>query len=398
MSSFSRALQRTFFWVFRGTIPVLNAGKRTYVFRDDLVREIVERNNDFTNRQINKENIERHLGPFLLGMDESPELFKEQEAIRAVAKKEDLLRIRTLMQVSTQEVLNGIQPGEPWNLVQQYALEIPYRLISEYVGTPGSDRETMLRWNRTLFWDAFLNLKSEVEPRKAATVSGVEMKGYLNSLIQEQKAKIQAGESVPDTLLTRLIRNQLEQIHPLDDDGIRRNISGILLGTVQNQAKCCVFILEQLLLHPKAWDEARKAALENNIDQVMHLSFDAMRLHSPIPVLIRFAEKAQTVSGNGTKHYKIKAGKDVFALTSSAMLDKRKFPHPKEIRGDRPMMDYLYFGLGLHKCYGEHINYVVIPEMIAAILRMDSLKPAKGKAGKIVNEGPFPKDWFWQKG
>jgi cytochrome P450 len=71
------------------------------------------------------------------------------------------------------------------------------------------------------------------------------------------------------------------------------------------------------------------------------------------------------------------------------MFDPEKFPAPDEFRGDRDV-EYLHFGFGLHRCFGYAINGVVIPEILAALLRLPNLRRAAGSAGTIVFDGPFP--------
>lgn len=394
MSAFSRALQRTFFAMGRGLFPVAHFGKRIFVFRDADVREILERDQDFTIRQINDVNLQRLLGTFTLGLDRGTILAEEQAAIHAVAYKEDLPRIQEWAREAVENTLASLPAGRPVNWVTDYILHIPYRLLEFYIGTPGPDKATMLHWNRTLFWDAFLNLNRDKAVEAEAVKSAAALKAYLENLIAEMKAAILQGQRVPDTLLSRLIRNQLKGEFALDDDGIRRNITGILLGIGQNYLKSISAMITQMQARPKVWEKAQQAANAGDLVAIRQLSFDAMRFHSPIPVIIRWNEHAQTVGAANGKARKLKPGKEIFAFTSSAMMDPRRWKHPKQVRADRPLMDYLYFGLGLHKCYGEHVNYILMPEMMAGILRHPEWKPI----GKMISEGPFPKEWNWQKG
>lgn len=375
----------------RQLFPVATFGKRIFVFRDADVREILKRDQDFTIRQMNDANLQRLLGTFLLGLDQGEQLKKEQGALRAVAYKEDLASIQQWAREEVETTIAQFPKGKPFNMMYDFIMHIPYRLLDFYIGTPGPDKETMLRWNRTVFWDAFLNLNKDENVRKEAEKCALELREYLLELIRDMKAAIQGGQRVPDTLLSRLIKNQLEGKHDLDDDGIRRNITGVLLGIGQNYNRTVAPMLYQMRKRGKVWTEAQQAAQKDDLVTVRQLGFDALRYQSPIPVIFRWNEKEQTIGASSGKVRKLKAGKEVWAFTASAMMDKRHWPHPKQIRADRPLMDYLYFGLGLHKCYGEHVNYQLIPEMVAGIMRHPNLKPV----GKMVNEGPFTMDWQW---
>jgi cytochrome P450 len=76
--------------------------------------------------------------------------------------------------------------------------------------------------------------------------------------------------------------------------------------------------------------------------------------------------------------------------TLSAMFDPDGFPDPKRFRIDRDVRSYLHFGWGMHQCFGLGINMVMIPEIMAAMLRLDGLRRAPGRAGRVVLDGPFP--------
>ncbi|HEX2024396.1 MAG TPA: hypothetical protein VHF00_06795, partial [Acidimicrobiales bacterium] len=48
------------------------------------------------------------------------------------------------------------------------------------------------------------------------------------------------------------------------------------------------------------------------------------------------------------------------------------------------------FGHGMHTCFGEQVNLVQMPEIVAALLKLDGLRLAPGGERRIVYEGPFP--------
>ena len=76
----------------------------------------------------------------------------------------------------------------------------------------------------------------------------------------------------------------------------------------------------------------------------------------------------------------MKAGSKVFTAIAPAMFDPEAFPNPKKFDIHRTT-PYLHFGYGYHRCYGRHINGVVIPELVAAFLRLTNLRRAKGVMG-----------------
>lgn len=72
------------------------------------------------------------------------------------------------------------------------------------------------------------------------------------------------------------------------------------------------------------------------------------------------------------------------------MFDPTVFPDPGAIRVDRDRNSYLHFGHAMHVCYGREINMVQIPQIAMALLKLDGLRRASGRAGRLVYDGPFP--------
>jgi len=118
---------------------------------------------------------------------------------------------------------------------------------------------------------------------------------------------------------------------------------------------------------------------------------EALRFNPAQPGVIRFSETQQQIKGKGTKSYTIPAKTKVFALTAAAMFDPAAFPDPKRFDPERPSV-YMNYGYGLHECYGKYINAVTISELVAAVLRLNNIKRAEGRAGRKtgLQQGPFP--------
>ena len=387
MSRLTLSLQKLFFQVMRGVSPVWKKGTHVWVFRDADVREILMHDQEFTIRPVNQVKIERRIGPFLLNMDNGPTYQHEVGALRKTVKREDAQWIRAFVKRQAEETLSQLTQTTRFEVVRGFMREIPLRLLGAYFGTPGYEDEQMLYWNRALFWDIFLNVADKPEIIASADHVAPLFNDYLVHLIQELKEKVKQGESVPDTMLSRLIQNQVREQQPfLDDDGIRRNIAGTLLGAEEPIAEACANILDELFRKPAVLAQAQAAAMRDDIQEIEQIVFEAFRFQPNLPVIIRYAEKDLTL----TSGRQIPQGKIVYAFIASAMFDKSRFPDPRSFRLDRPKADYLYFGLGLHKCFGTYINFVAIPEMLMALLKLPGLKPE----GKLIKEGPFPDRWI----
>jgi cytochrome P450 len=391
MSALSLYLRRSFFALMRSVAPVLPLGKQVWVFRDADVREILRRDQDFTLRPINATNIERRIGPFLLSLDDGPQYQHEVGVLRSMVHQGDVARIRKFVRQLTAELGAELAREGSFDLVSRFTRLVPLRLLETYFGIPGPDPETMLAWNRILFWDIFLNQKNDPSVMQKAEQAAEAFNAYLTELIDFTQSQLQSSATVADTLLSRMIRLQGSDAPSLDNDGIRRTLAGTLLGAEEPIAKACVNILNQFFQRPRILEQAVAAAEKDDLDTVSKLAFEAFRFHPNLPVIIRHAERELQIGPEGKRKRTIPQGKTVYAFIASAMFDRRQFPEPGRFRLDRKREDYLFFGHGLHTCYGNYINYLVIPEMIAALLRIPGLKPK----GKIQFEGTFPDRWLW---
>jgi cytochrome P450 len=256
----------------------------------------------------------------------------------------------------------------------------------------------MLRWNRTVFRDVFLNLDNDPRVRETAARSSNEMNDYLRTLIRERKAILADGGKLEDNMLNRLIEMQGGDAPFFTDDEIRSNIAGVFLGALELTSKACVNVLQQFFARKDVLEQARKAALADDVETMNKLAMEAMRFQPNMPVLLRYCGARQTIGGNGRRKRTVPAGKKVFAVISSAMFDRRTMTKPGRFDAQRPAGDYLYYGFGQHACFGTYINFVSIPEMLVALLRIKDLQPVAGKRGEVVYEGPFPKSWKWIRG
>lgn len=389
--SFKKSLTLLLYRVARNIAPVFQFKSTAFVFRYEDVVEVISRDEDFTIGPINGENIGRHLGPFMLGMDQSPQLEREQGMMKSIVMREDAERIRVHTRKLAKEILDKAEEKGGLDIVADFTRIIPLRVLGDYFGVHGHSEEEMLSWNRLIFWDIFLNLKDDPELRRKAMQASDGLNAYLLKLIAERSSVLNSGGRLPNDLVSRLVTKQGPEKPWLDDDTIRRNIAGSLLGGEEPISRVCAQSLGELVKRPKAMAAIRAAAAEDDVVAVRGLAFDALRYNPSNPLLMRFSEKAQTV---GPKKRRIKAGSKVYAMTQAAMFDPGVFPKPKAILADRPLKNYLHFGYGLHVCYGNYINWVIIPEMINALLQRKAFQPV----GELTKEGPFPDHWVWKVG
>jgi cytochrome P450 len=216
------------------------------------------------------------------------------------------------------------------------------------------------------------------------------LRDYLALLIAQRKKDLASSNFDRDDMLTRLLRMQTSPGVSLDDDGVRRNISGLIVGAVDTTSAAVTQAIDQLLSRPRELAVAHDAAKAGDVETVSKYVFEALRFNPQAPGLLRFCPRGATVAAGKKYETNVPAGATVLLGTLSAMFDPDAFNDPATFRVDREKPVYLHFGSGMHRCYGLPINMVQIPEIALALLKLDGLRRAPGPKGHVVYDGPFP--------
>ena len=374
--------------LLRRFAPILLVGKRAVVSRHADVVEVLSRDTDFTVSQINAPNINRLDGPFILGMDRSAQYDREAGLLHQAVRREDLDRIRSFVASQAEELIAARRSHQRLDVVNDVVRVVAVRVVATYFGMPGPDEATMMGWLRDIFHDVFLNLNNNAEVRAAALRSGNALRAHMDLVIAKRKGQ-PATEATPDDVLGRLLALEGEANPWLDDDTLRRNLSGLIVGAVETTSKLVTLVIEELLRRPAVMARARAAALAGDIENVKRYAYEAGRFNPQTPFIFRFCPAETELAAGKPRARRIPAGTTILLGTLSAMFDPQGFVSPGEFRIDRNV-EYLHFGFGMHRCFGYLINGVQIPELVAALLRLPKLRRAPGRAGCLKYEGPFP--------
>lgn len=114
--------------------------------------------------------------------------------------------------------------------------------------------------------------------------------------------------------------------------------------------------------------------------------WEALRFNPHNSVINRRATRDAVIARSRLRSITVKKGQMVFAVTLSAMFDRREVPAPNEFRVDRPWETYIFWGNGMHKCFGDRINRAVIPAILRPLLARENLRRAPGSIARINND------------
>lgn len=366
--------------------PILAVGGRVVVTRHDDVCEVLSRDEDFTVSEVNGPALDRLNGPFLLGLDRSPLYLREKEVLRRAVYPDDLEGLRAAVRRAARQAVAGGRELGRLDVVQELARPLTYRLAASYFGLPGPDQATMLRWMQAIFRAVFLDFGAPGVQREGAQAAA-ELHAHVDELIARRQAEITAGQSSPDDVLTRLVRMQSDPETRMSDEGLRRQLTGVAVAAFETQ-KAVAHAVEELLRRPDTLAAATAAAKEGDMAGVAAFTFEALRFRPPNPFVVRHVARPVVLAAGTSRRRRIPAGRSVVVALVAAMFDPSAVDDPTAFRTDRPAAAQLVFGHGLHSCFGEVINRMHIPEIVAALLEAGPLTRAPER-GRLSYDGPF---------
>jgi cytochrome P450 len=369
-------------------IPGAAGGTSAIVTRFAEVAEVLENDGVFQVGPVYAEAMARTVGVFVLGMDDGPNHARETGFMQSAVGRNDVQRIRTIVADEAAALLGDAHARGRLDVASGFAHKIALGMVAKYFGVTGPDPSTMGRWMRGIAWGVFLNVANDPHVAERAVKYAGLLNAYLDSEIADLRARFSQAGEVPDHFLGRLVLN--ERQHAVDPDAVRRNVAGLIIGSVDTTSKAIVHAIDQLLHRPTPLAMTQKAARADDDQTVAACAFEALRFNPNNPLVVRHCAKDFVLAAGTNRETRIAAGSKVYVSTLAAMFDASVVASPHEFRVDRPWDHYLHFGRGLHRCFGERFNRVTVPQAVKTLFRCSGVRPVPGPEGRIRYEGPFP--------
>ncbi|HEX8735573.1 MAG TPA: cytochrome P450 [Pyrinomonadaceae bacterium] len=353
--------------------PVI--GGFAVVSRWDDVKDVFKRDTEFLIAPLNAPGIEEINGPFVLGMDRSELMLREQRQMYAGLAVVDFDAVRAQVQAEAQRILAAArETGDgKIDVVNGYARLVAARTAVSLFGVSGSTEAEYIRTVRRIFYHAFLNIKADQEIRKKALDASADLRRWT---LDEIARRVSTGEKKNDVMSALLALRETDP-QALDDDGVRRTLMGMLVGAVDTTAtavaNCTAVLLRDADLKKRALADA------DNPDRFVGWCWEALRFMPHNSILARFAR-----TGTKIVDKELKRDTKVVINILGAMHDANVFTSPEQLNPDRPLSNYFHFGAGLHPCAGRAINAVQVPEMVRQLLLHNA-----SRAERPRFDGPF---------
>jgi glutathione S-transferase len=348
---------------------------RTYriAVRWDQVEDVLRRDLDFRIAAINGPRIEEVNGPFILGLDRGATMARERSQLYTAVSAIDLHDVRKLVETEAGRLLDAAVARGRLDLVNGYARLVAARTARRIFGIAGPTEMDLMRVIRAIFNHTFLNLGGDEKVARRAVAASQELRRWF----QSELARRADPANRPDDVIGRLLALRRTHPEPLDDDGVRRNVAGLLVGSIDTTATSVSQIVTTACGNPELL--ARVARDVDDPARMLGWCNELLRLWPHNPFLLRQAETDVTLDGAA-----IPAGATVIAYTHAAMFDPSRFPEPRRLDPTRALKLYRHFGGGLHPCSGRAVNDVQIPELVRQVI-----KRGIASADRPRFDGPF---------
>jgi cytochrome P450 len=249
---------------------------------------------------------------------------------RRVAALED--RVRSLCA----ELLDPLVGNGRFDYVQEFAAQLPSRVISSLVGVPPEDQEAQ----RQLV-DALFHIEPDVGTmNEAAATAGLALISYLGELVEKRTAHPQ------DDMVSDLIRAEITDengdIGRLTADECTRFALLLYSAGTETVAKLLGNAAVVLSEYP-----GQRADLVAHPEAIPNAVEELLRYEAPSPVQGRWTTRDVSLHG-----VRIPQDSKVLLLTGSAGRDERVFAEPDRFDVRREISHHVSFGYGVHFCLG----------------------------------------------
>jgi len=227
------------------------------------------------------------------------------------------------------DLVEGFMADGAADAAQDYAQQIPVRVIATILGVPSSLSDTFTGWVRDV-----LEFADDPERRRR----GVE--GLIGFFVEEvARRKTEPG----DDLLSDLLHSEFEGA-PIEESVVLGVAALVLIAGVDTTWSAIGSSLWHLATHP---DDRRRLVAEPD---AMPLAIEELlRAYSPVTM-------ARVVTADVEfRGCPMKAGDKVLMNFPAANRDPDAFEHADRVELDRALNRHVAFGSGIHRCAGSNL-------------------------------------------
>lgn len=258
--------------------------------------------------------------------------------------------LRTVLRAHATQVLDGVAASGHFDVVADYAEDLPLWLICEFLGLPQRSRHQIgefLAGTEEGFTDPMT-----VEGRRRAEDGIVALSGYVEELVGERRAR--PGED----LVSDLVAAESDGV--LSHDELVALVVNVIGGAVGSSRAGIANSILLMVRHPEQAEWVRQAPDE----RIRPAVEECLRYHPPFRSGRRVAVAAVDRFG-----LHLEPGDTVVLARQAANRDPDRWEEPDRFDVTRPERRHHSFGYGAHFCLGHALARLDIQQAVAAFLQ-----------------------------
>jgi len=266
--------------------------------------------------------------------------------------------IRPRIRAIANELLDGVFTQGQMNFLDQYAAQIPARLISEIIGISAQDIPRFTAWVYQLTRALSVSFRNDDIPEiESATM---QLRDYVADLIADRRAN-------PRQDFLSLFVMETDEHGALSPTEAVVQVMSIIVGGSDTTRAAITMMVGLLLTHRDQWNEVVR-----NADLIQGAVLESLRYDAVIASIPRVSVTDIAISGHTVPANRI------LSLSTLAMLrDPDVYSEPERFdihRTDHPRRHPI-FGGGVHRCLGELLARAEMEEALAVLVnRLPSLQ------------------------
>jgi cytochrome P450 len=263
--------------------------------------------------------------------------------------KHDWLRHQVMMHF-TPELINGLRPRieevanalldtheqrARLDIVDDFAYPLPVIIICELLGVPREDVVLFRTWVDQLLLAVDPGQAANKEVVQQAKSARAELRQYMGRLIDKFQQTPGPG------LISAMLHDMTQEKHMTKDELIATSLLLLIAGHVTTVNLIANSMLT-LLRYPEHYERLRR---EPSI--VANLVEEVLRYEPPVQFIRRTTLTEVPIAG-----VTIPQGAPVYLMLASGNRDPSRFDDPDRFDPERPDIEHLGFGQGIHYCVG----------------------------------------------
>ncbi|MFV0524423.1 MAG: cytochrome P450 [Acidimicrobiales bacterium] len=255
-----------------------------------------------------------------------------RDPVRRAITPRTVDRLADRIAATADELLDGVEPGRPWDLKAELASPLPALIIADLLGVPGSERHRFQAWS-----DDLAQIVFSVEPGAVAvddlrSATG-EFTHFFGELLDHRR------RHPGDDLISVMANDASDQLSAMELVGACTLLLFAGHETTTNLLTSSVRLLND---HPDQRDR-----LVNDPDVAATAADELLRLAGPAKAMVRRVGETHERGG-----HRFETGQRVYLVILTANRDPSVFRDPGRVDLGRDPNPHLGFGWGLHHCLG----------------------------------------------